>query len=280
MRLKAIFKHFPLYLLMALALAGCNPFNSETQDGAPTHFKGINDIPNPTVRPLKKSRYGNPSSYVVNGKRYFVLPTAKGYSQTGIASWYGTKFHGKLTSTREPYNVYAMTAASPILPIPCFVRVTDLKNHRSIIVKVNDRGPFEDERIIDLSYVAASKLGMLKQGTAPVKVVALTPGNIAYRKHAVASPRYLINHWKQKQADQQENIFAQPKSGLFLQVGAYSQKENAASIQQKIERLIHYPVVIQKATIQHKIIYLVKIGPLKNQKEVSTVEHALGKITL
>jgi len=279
MRLKSILKLITP-LACAFFLTGCNPFVTNSQDGAPTYYKNINNIPNPIVRPLKKSKYGNPSSYVVNGKRYFVLPSAKGYHQTGIASWYGTKFHGKLTSTRETYNVYAMTAASPILPLPCFVRVTNLTNHRSIIVKVNDRGPFEDDRIIDLSYAAAAKLDMLKHGTAPVKVVALTPNTYHQQRHAIASPRYLVNHWKQKQIEKKENVFAQPKSGLFLQIGAYSQQQNAAAIRIKIKRFVQYPVVVQKANIHNKPIYLVKIGPLKNQQQVSDVEHNLGSVHL
>lgn len=282
MRRQAVYQYLVSFATLSIGmlwLAGCSTFGG-SQDGAPTYYKGIHNIPNPVVRPLKKSKYGNPRSYVVNGKRYFVLPSAKGYRQTGIASWYGTKFHGKLTSTREPYNVYAMTAASPILPLPCFVRVTNLRNHRSVIVKVNDRGPFEDQRIIDLSYAAAVKLNMLKHGTAPVEVVALTPGSSTKTTHAIASPRYVIDRWKQRQATKQEDAFAQPKSGLMIQIGAYSQMSNAQSIQTKIKRYINYPVVIQKAKVHGKTIYLVKIGPLKNQQQVSHVEHALGGISL
>ena len=218
---------------LAVLLTSCASFNSGVEDGAPQKQVNINDIPNPTVVPLKKSKYGNPSSYIVKGKRYFVLPSAVGYQQTGIASWYGTKFHGKLTSTREPYNVYAMTAASPILPIPCFVRVTNLRNHRSIIVKVNDRGPFEDDRILDLSYVAAAKLDMLKHGTAPVSVVALTPSSSHYHKTSIASPKYLYHKWQEHRQTVSDKVFAQPKSGLFLQIGAYSEYANATRIQTK-----------------------------------------------
>lgn len=281
MRSIAFKKYLPLSSIAAFSLLGltaCGTFSTETQDGAPTYYKNVNHIPNPVVRPLKKSKYGNPSSYVVNGKRYFVLPSAKGYRQTGIASWYGTKFHGRLTSTRETYNLYAMTAASPILPLPCFVRVTNLNNHRSVIVKVNDRGPFEDQRIIDLSYAAAAKLDMLKHGTAPVQVVALTPGYTS--SASTASPRYLVDHWKYRQATKQEDVFAQPKSGLLIQIGAYSDYSNAQRVKQKVENYVHYPVIIQKANVNKRTVYLVKIGPLKNQQQVSTVEHALGGISL
>ena len=99
-----------------------------------------------------KSRYGNPESYVVFGKRYYVKDSSKGYVETGIASWYGTKFHGRRTSSGETYDMYAMTAAHKTLPLPTYVEVTNLNNGRSIIVKVNDRGRFHEIRIIDLSY--------------------------------------------------------------------------------------------------------------------------------
>ena len=159
-------------LIMMITLCRCSLWSPE-KDGAPSVRVNPASIKNPIPRSLPKSRYGNPTSYVVHGKRYYVLASAKNYNQTGIASWYGTKFHGRLTSTREPYNMFAMTAASPVLPIPCYVRVTNLENGRTIIVKVNDRGPFAPNRIIDLSYVAAIKLGYAKKGTALVRVTSI-----------------------------------------------------------------------------------------------------------
>jgi rare lipoprotein A len=271
-----------IFFYALLSLTGCGSI----PDGAPHYYENVNNIPNPVVRPLKKSIYGNPSSYVVHGKRYFVLPSAVGYRQTGIASWYGTKFHGKLTSTREPYNLYAMTAASPILPLPCFVRVTNLNNHRSVIVKVNDRGPFEDHRIIDLSYAAASKLDMLQRGTAPVEVVALTPGSMQSYDHSndvVASPAYVIQTIQTKQAQTQNNsnhLMTQPASGLFIQIAAYSILDNAKATQQKIQQHISYPVVIQTTLKNNQTIYLVKIGPLNNEEQVNSVRDALRNMTL
>jgi rare lipoprotein A len=122
-----------------------------------------------------RSRYGNPPSYEVLGERYFVLGTAAGYRERGRASWYGTKFHGRRTSSGEPYDMFAMTAAHKTLPLPTYVRVTHLGNGRSVVVKVNDRGPFHQGRIIDLSYAAAAKLEILGQGSAEVEVEALDP---------------------------------------------------------------------------------------------------------
>src|SRR5688572_1509234 len=108
-----------------------------------------------------RSKYGNPESYEVYGETYHVLPSARGYSERGMASWYGEDFHGKRTSSGEPYNMHAMTAAHKTLPLPSYVRVTNLQNRREIIVRVNDRGPFVEDRIIDLSFAAATELGVV-----------------------------------------------------------------------------------------------------------------------
>lgn len=123
-----------------------------------------------------RSRYGNPKAYEVMGQRYFVLDSAAGYKERGRASWYGTKFHGRRTSSGEPYDMYQMTAAHKTLPLPTYVRVTRKSNGRSVVVRVNDRGPFHTGRIIDLSYAAAARLDLLKEGSAEVEVEALDPG--------------------------------------------------------------------------------------------------------
>ncbi|MCC5880873.1 MAG: septal ring lytic transglycosylase RlpA family protein [Idiomarina sp.] len=125
----------------------------------------------PRYEPL--SRQGNMTSYTVFGQTYETLPTAKGYVQTGKASWYGQKFHGHLTSNGEYYDMYGLSAAHRYLPLPTYVKVTNLNNGRHVIVRVNDRGPFHPDRVIDLSYGAAYKLDMLHSGTAPVQVEAL-----------------------------------------------------------------------------------------------------------
>ena len=151
-----------LALSASLLLNACS--TPIEKDGPPKGRIDVSQIHNPTPRQEPKSRYGNPSSYVIAGKRYYVLPTSDGYKKKGIASWYGTKFHGRLTSSREPYDMLAMTAASPELPIPCYAEVTNLENGERIIVRVNDRGPFAPNRIIDLSYAAATKLGFSQKG--------------------------------------------------------------------------------------------------------------------
>lgn len=136
-------------------------------------------IPEPVVKDEQRSRYGNRSPYVVLGKSYRVLDTAKGYDETGLASYYGNKFHGRRTSNLEVYDMYAFTAAHKTLPLPSYARVTNLSNGESVVVRVNDRGPFHDGRIIDLSYAAAVKLGVDRAGTAKVEVTGLSAGENA-----------------------------------------------------------------------------------------------------
>jgi rare lipoprotein A (peptidoglycan hydrolase) len=159
-------------LLGCALLVGCaSPYNQQNE--MPPRLSQGDAQQDAVPKAEARSRYGNPSSYVVAGNRYHVLKTSKSYEKTGMASWYGTKFHGRLTSSREPYDMHAMTAASPHLPIPSYAHVTNLSNGHTVIVKVNDRGPFKSDRIMDLSYAAAKKLGYLNHGTAKIRVTAI-----------------------------------------------------------------------------------------------------------
>jgi len=168
------------------------------QDSTPDHLPDTDAIPEPVVEALPRSRYGNRSPYQVLGRTYHVLDDASGFVETGIASYYGNKFHGRRTSNQEVYDMYAFTAAHKSLPLPSFARVTNLDNGRSVVVRVNDRGPFHDGRVIDLSYAAAVKLGIHEAGLGRVEVRALTPEG------------------------------AQPASAQqYLQVGAFSIQANA-----------------------------------------------------
>lgn len=175
---------FLLFLFITLCLSGCSsPTHKRKKDGPPKHIPpNLLRTPDavPRIEPL--SRFGNrfgkngrSNSYVALKRRYHVMPTSRGYKARGIASWYGTQFHGRRTSNGERYNMFAMTAAHPTLPLPTYAKVTNLTNGKSVIVKINDRGPFHPNRIIDLSYVAAAKLGVLGKGTAHVEVVSVDP---------------------------------------------------------------------------------------------------------
>ena len=182
----------------------------------------VNRIPDAVPRDEPRSAFGNPPFYYVAGHRYVVLPSAAGYVERGVASWYGTEFHGLRTSTGEPYDMFAMTAAHKTLPLPCYARVTNLTNGRSVVVRINDRGPFVANRIIDLSYSAATRLDMIRNGTAFVQVEVLTPAapsadRIDAGKRAGRSGR---ERWRQQRAGHESGGCGpehqpQPRSGLL-----------------------------------------------------------------
>ncbi len=229
--------HIFIVLLLS-QLTACSYFNFfEQQDGPPNHTIDVSKIPNAVPKVEPKSRYGNKSPYFVLGKRYTVLKSAKGYQATGIASWYGTKFNHHKTSNNEYYDMFKMTAANKTLPIPTYVKVINLENGKQIIVKINDRGPFEKNRLIDLSYTAAKKLDMLKKGTAHVKIIALGP-----------------HHYS-----------TSSKPVIYLQAGAYSHYSNAKHLQQKITKLLKtIPCSIHSVKKINATLYRVQIGPIVN----------------
>lgn len=211
-------------LLLAVSLlTACNG-GSLRGDGPPTSGSArIPNLPGDAVpRPEAPSRYGNGPVYEVFGKRYTVMPSSDGYRERGVASWYGTKFHGNLTSNREVYDMHKMTAAHKTLPLPSYVRVRNLRNNRSIVVRVNDRGPFVHNRIIDLSYSAARKLDMIRDGTSLVEVTAISfddaQGDHPTRKITPAAP-----------AEALESVPGSAASGnqIFVQVGAFGERQNA-----------------------------------------------------
>lgn len=164
-----------------LLLAGCatprRPSPALSPAPTPTPPANIMGVPEPVPRAEPRSASGNPPFYEVAGHRYIVLASAAGYRERGVASWYGPDFHGLHTATGERYDMFAMTAAHKTLPIPCYARVTNLSNGRSVVVRINDRGPFVANRIIDLSYTAAAKLDMIRNGTAFVDVEVLSPAS-------------------------------------------------------------------------------------------------------
>jgi rare lipoprotein A len=211
------------------------------QDRAPQlHRKNIDIARLPEVTPKleAKSKYGNPKTYKVFNKEYKVLDTHVGFKERGIASWYGEKFHGHRTSSGEPYDMYQISAAHPSLPLPTYARVTNLENKKSIIVKINDRGPFHANRVIDLSYAAAQKLGV--HGTARVEIEAL---------HA--------------------------NQGYYLQLGAFGVKNNAAQLVSKVKSLIKENIHLE--TDVNKKLHYVRIGPMISQQKASELMNNLQK---
>ena len=235
----------PLFLaiILSMLLSGCGRVSVE--DGPGQRDIDVSDIPDATPKVEPKSRYGNPESYVVFGQRYFPLESGRGFVERGVASWYGEKFHGRRTSSGETYDMYAMTAAHKTLPLPTYVRVTNLSNNRTIVVRVNDRGPFHDNRIIDLSYTGAKKLGMLKQGTALVEIRAIDPAQ------PIQSPVVALT------SDAAGN-----QVRLFLQVGAFSYRDNAENLKKQVVEIADEIVLIEEVIRNGKPIYRVRLGPL------------------
>jgi rare lipoprotein A len=205
-----------------------------------------------------KSKNGNPSSYVVAGKRYYVLDSAVGFKQRGMASWYGKKFHGRKTSSGETYNMYAMTAAHKTLPIPVYVRVKNLTNGRSIVVKVNDRGPFITGRIIDLSYSAAQKLDIIGTGTARVEINTLAPGQSASVTASVVRTIPLADR-------------AVEEVPLFIQVGSFGEEFNAINLLRDLLDLNEQAASISELATNNGLFYRVRVGPLYDIDEANAV---------
>lgn len=238
-------------------LAGCAspgaPVTDPDQDAAPGRPPPeLASIPDAVPRAEPRSRRGNPPFYEVMGRRYYVMNDAAGYRERGIASWYGTKFHGRLTSSGEPYDMYAMTAAHKTLPLPAYVRVTHRGNGRSIVVRVNDRGPFVGERIIDLSYAAAVRLGMHIDGTAlvDVEVVGADAAPSIRRIGSVPSEA------------------AAAPGVAWVQVGAFSEEANAEQLNARLTREGIPQVVTVAEPRARQTIYRVRVGPLTAVDEI------------
>jgi len=232
-----------LLVVFSLLVAACG----QIKDSAPANYsKNWNEIPDAVPVSVRPSKYGNPESYEVYGKTYYVLDSAEGFAQKGIASWYGNKFHGRRTSSGEEYDMYAMTAAHKTLPIPAYVAVKNLDNGREAIVRVNDRGPFHEGRIIDLSYAAATKLGVAKTGTANVEIRVVSSEedeNDSLSKTFVESPA--------------------PDGGkLYVQVAAFSTEENALQYLGKLQAEGFSDVRLHIESKKGKTVYRVRIGPL------------------
>ncbi len=247
--------------LSCLLLTACGSFSS--RDSAPDRYVDHTRVKNAVPIVETPSKYGNPRSYEVQGKRYHVLKSASNFTERGVASWYGTKFHGRRTSSGEPYDMYAMTAAHKTLPIPVFVEVTNLDNHRKIIVRVNDRGPFAEGRIIDLSYVAAKKLGIDAKGTGRVEIRTIDPRKKKIDVRPTAS----------------KNISIASSSGqLYLQVGAFTDHKNATQLLSRLVAATNENVLINRKSTGDQDVYRVRIGPLNSESEANLLSKRLSPL--
>ena len=254
-------------LLGACAVDGRTPLERAVAGDGPGNPRAIQTTLHEAVRNLPKSRYGNPETYTVLGQSYRVLESAERFQESGIASWYGKKFHGRKTSSGEIYDMYLLTAAHKHLPVPTFVRVTRRDNGDSIIVKVNDRGPFVEDRVIDLSYAAAARLGMLDSGTAPVHIEALT-SHLPDTNIVAAEPT--------SAPTSEPKPAPVPTNGqqYFIQLGAFSETVNAEHLLGRVEAHVGMPGHILHDT--GRSLYRVHLGPVVDRAALESTLLALA----
>ncbi len=245
-------------------LGGCSIFKPESSgayyqdDGPPPRGPDPASVANPVPRDEPLSRIGN-APYEVFGVRYFPMKTVKsGYTETGEASWYGRKFHGRITSSGEPYDMFDMTAAHKTLPLPSYLSVQNLRNGREVVVRVNDRGPFLGGRILDLSYVAAQKLDVVESGTAPVRITVLkAPSKVASSREADDGSQ----------------------SGFILQAGSFRLQENAERLKSDLSQSGIALVSIQAVKLDQTRYYRVRVGPFRDSSEMRAQKIRIESVT-
>ena len=249
-------------VLLSLLLSACGGGGSSrvTRDSAPSGYPDVSDTPDAVPRAEKFAR-ANMRSYTVFGQRYHPLKDNRGFVQQGVASWYGKKFHGNKTANGETYDMFAMTAAHKRLPLPSYVQVRNLENGKVAVLRVNDRGPFHGNRIIDLSYAAASKLCVTRKGTALVEVRAIDPRNPEAVNQRPAS-RHVVSD----------------STRIYLQVGAFGDPRNARRLQSRLRDHLQREVRIQQAEGRNGTLHKVQIGPLASVKIADQVADRLEDI--
>ena len=254
------------YLYIYFFLCSCSniEYTGLDKDG-PGEAINIDSIPEVIPKIEKITRAGNRNPYTQFGVTYHLLPSAEGYKQKGIASWYGRKFHGRRTANGEIYDMYAMTAAHTVLPIPSYARVTNMSNQKSVVVRINDRGPFHSNRIIDLSYVAALKLDFVEKGTTQVEVEVITPPT-TLMNDALVTPKKMIANIKEKE-------HFDSSSGIYLQAGAFSTLAAAQQFSTNLRILTSTPIYLLEENHLTKII----IGPLTNLNALNKLNDVLKK---
>jgi rare lipoprotein A len=250
-------------LIVSLAACSGNPPQRSTPESRATASPPRAATPSSAPR----SDRGNPPFYDVLGKRYHVLPTSAGYVERGVASWYGRDFHGLATSSGETYDMHAMTAAHTTLPLPTWVEVTNLTNGKRIVVKVNDRGPFVDNRLIDLSYAAATSLDMVRSGTTRVEVRAVAPPLDAFRAGTVAAA---------PAAPATQSVA--PGERMFMQIGAFSDAENAERLVARLRASGFANSTVVSEPDDRRRLHRVWLGPVRDSVEFDELDARLRSI--
>ena len=269
--------------------------NRAHKDGAPWWDVDVSRIPDATPTLHTGNYKANP--YTVLGKTYFPLQESKNYVQSGTASWYGTKFHGQNTANGEVYDLYGMSAAHKTLPLPSYVRVTNLDNNRTVILRVNDRGPFYSDRIIDLSYAAAKKLGYAETGTARVKVEGIDPAQywaqrgkpapLMLNEPQSAQPQITasagkVEQWTPPPQQHAAPVVAVPQAapgsaagGQYLQVGAFANPDAAELLRSKLSGMVSAPVFISSIVRNQQTLHRVRLGPIGSAGEIAQVQNSV-----
>ncbi len=271
-----------LLMLLCILLAACSnpkpkPKNNEPynpndgrykhdKDFGPSEDVDLSHIPDAVPRYEVRTRAGNKNPYTVLGKTYHLIKDETSYKERGYASWYGNKFNGYHTSNGELYDMYAMTGAHKTLPIPSYVRVTNLDNGKSVVVRINDRGPFHQGRIVDLSYAAAQRIGIHKSGTGRVDVEIVLPGDMPP-----------IPRRPDKQVAEQVESALPP--GTYLQVGAFGNKQSARDFAASLGAKLTFPVVIKSASVP-KEIHRVRLGPFNDVKNLQLARDQLARVKI
>lgn len=222
-------------------------------DSAPVSAIDVSKLIEPTPKSEALARYGNKSPYKVLGKTYYVLDKSDDYDQRGIASWYGQKFNGRKTSSGEIYSICDFTAAHKTLPLPSYVRVTNNRNGKSVVVRVNDRGPFHEGRIIDLSYAAAIRIGLDRTGTAPVRVELIQAD--------ASTERNIDNKPKRARVSNKHD-----EDEVSLQFGSFADKDNAKRLQDRLQAANIEDVELDKVQVQGQSLWRVQLRALKNEQ--------------
>jgi len=268
--------------------------NRAHKDGAPWWDVDVSRIPDATPTLHTGAYKANP--YTVLGKTYFPLQESKTYVQSGTASWYGTKFHGQNTANGEVYDLYGMSAAHKTLPLPSYVKVTNLDNNRTVILRVNDRGPFYSDRIIDLSYAAAKKLGYAETGTARVKVEGIDPQQY-WAQRGKPAPLMLnepqtpqpqiaqagkVEQWTPPPQQHAAPVVAVPQAapgnavgGQYLQVGAFANPDAAELLRSKLSGMVSAPVFISSIVRNQQTLHRVRLGPIGSPGEIQQVQNSV-----
>ncbi|ODS23780.1 hypothetical protein AB835_07245 [Candidatus Endobugula sertula] len=295
--------YFVVIVVLTLLVGACSTTvgvapveidSTPTQDDAPSVDRDVSKIPDVIPQPVVRTQAGNKSPYTVFNKTYTLLPDSKGYQKRGYASWYGTKFHGRNTANGEVYDMWQMTAAHKTLPIPSYVRVTNVHSNTSVVVRVNDRGPFHSDRIIDLSYAAAKKLGFADSGVALVEVIDVTPNSFVSHPHiesssstfpvtSVSLPNMPTSAGLPSVKKTDPIALASSASipvvekttipPITLQVGTFKQKSSADRLKDKLAKILTVPVtVITGDNHWHRV----HVGPITDKQTIKATKSRLS----